>query len=188
MNANATHYEVRQGRRTARKEWLTPPALLAALGPFDLDPCAAVGQPFDTAAHMLTVEDRGDLAIWRGRVWLNPPFGPTLPMWVERMARHGNGVMLMPLRSTSTKWFHACVWNRASAILFCRGRISFWNVDGTEGAQAPHDSMLVTYGATNARALRRAMAAGSCAPECIRTGKLIDLGLKSRRRARSPAP
>lgn len=25
--------------------WLTPPEIVADLGPFDLDPCAAVGQP-----------------------------------------------------------------------------------------------------------------------------------------------
>ena len=31
--------------RGATDVWLTPPHMIAALGPFDLDPCAAVDQP-----------------------------------------------------------------------------------------------------------------------------------------------
>ena len=27
-------------------EWLTPPSIIAALGPFDLDPCAPARQPY----------------------------------------------------------------------------------------------------------------------------------------------
>ena len=30
-------------------EWLTPPEIIRALGPFDLDPCAPVNRPWDTA-------------------------------------------------------------------------------------------------------------------------------------------
>ena len=30
--------------------WITPPWILRALGPFDLDPCAADQQPWPTAA------------------------------------------------------------------------------------------------------------------------------------------
>ena len=31
-------------------EWLTPPNILLALGAFDLDPCAPIVRPWDTAA------------------------------------------------------------------------------------------------------------------------------------------
>lgn len=30
-------------------EWLTPPEILLALGPFDLDPCAPIVRPWETA-------------------------------------------------------------------------------------------------------------------------------------------
>lgn len=33
------------------QEWLTPPDILRALGPFDLDPCAPVNRPWDMAAN-----------------------------------------------------------------------------------------------------------------------------------------
>ena len=33
-----------------KEEWLTPPDLVQLLGPFDLDPCAPVRRPWDTAA------------------------------------------------------------------------------------------------------------------------------------------
>ncbi|NCW30719.1 MAG: adenine methyltransferase, partial [Alphaproteobacteria bacterium] len=29
--------------------WLTPPAVIKALGEFDLDPCASLDRPWDTA-------------------------------------------------------------------------------------------------------------------------------------------
>lgn len=51
-------------------EWLTPPELLRALGPFALDPCAPVVRPWDTAERHYTVEDDGLSIPWVGRVWL----------------------------------------------------------------------------------------------------------------------
>jgi len=40
-----------QSARSQSDTWLTPPHVLAALGPFDLDPCASPSpQPWPTAA------------------------------------------------------------------------------------------------------------------------------------------
>lgn len=54
-------------------EWLTPPEILRALGEFDLDPCAPVVRPWETAARHYTVQDDGLALPWEGRVWCNPP-------------------------------------------------------------------------------------------------------------------
>lgn len=68
------------GHQSARSEtdtWISPPAIIEALGgvdSFDLDPCAAEGQPWPTARHHFTVVDNGLLQRWFGRVWLNPPY------------------------------------------------------------------------------------------------------------------
>lgn len=62
-----------QSHRMQNDEWLTPPALLRALGQFDLDPCSPVVRPWDTAAQHYTVQDDGLSLPWAGRVWLNPP-------------------------------------------------------------------------------------------------------------------
>jgi len=50
--------------RGAKDEWLTPPPIIEALGPFDLDPCAPVVRPWPTAAAHLTIEDDGLTADW----------------------------------------------------------------------------------------------------------------------------
>lgn len=129
-----------------KEEWLTPPDLVQLLGPFDLDPCAPVRRPWDTAAEHYTVLDDGLLQPWHGRVWLNPPYGAETGKWLAKLARHGNGVALIFAR-TETAMFHEHVWPRASALLFLRGRLSFFNVDGTPGkGSAGAPSVLVAYG------------------------------------------
>ena len=48
-----------QSARMKKDEWLTPPEILRALGPFDLDPCAPADRPWPTAALHYTVRDNG---------------------------------------------------------------------------------------------------------------------------------
>jgi len=47
-------------------EWITPRNILDALGAFDLDPCAAERQPWQTAERMLTIHDDGLSQQWGG--------------------------------------------------------------------------------------------------------------------------
>jgi hypothetical protein len=136
-------------------EWLTPPEILRALGPFDLDPCAPVNRPWDTAAKHLTVEDDGLDHPWEGRVWLNCPYSE-VEKWMRRMADHNYGVALVFAR-TDTRWWFETIWLTATALLFLRGRVTFYRVDG-EASKAGHNSggpsVLVAYGAANARSLK----------------------------------
>jgi hypothetical protein len=113
--------------------WLTPPEIIAALGPFDLDPCAAVGQPWRTASTQYTIEDDGLAQEWHGFAWVNPPFGPLAEAWLSRLADHGNGIGLVPAR-TETRWYVSTIWNRADAVFFMHGRPHFHHADGTRGA------------------------------------------------------
>ena len=97
--------------------WLTPPEIIQALGPFDLDPCAAVDQPWSTAGKHYTKQDDGLAQDWDGFVWCNPPFGPEAAVWLDRLSTHGTGIGLTPAR-TETRWFVKYVWGRADAVLF----------------------------------------------------------------------
>lgn len=134
--------------------WLTPPGLLSALGRFDLDPCAPVDRPWDTASHHFTKDDDGLSRDWTGRVWLNPPYSRQVVVWLERLAAHGRGTALVFAR-TETDWFWRTVWQQASAVLFLRGRIRFHRPDGTQAkANAGAPSVLVAYGAGDADVLR----------------------------------
>jgi hypothetical protein len=139
-----------QPYRGETNDRLTPRYILDALGKFDLDPCAALDQPWATAKRHLTVKDDGLKKPWAGRVWLNPPYGEQTAMWLENMAKHRNGIVLIYAR-TETQMFFDHVWSRANGILFLKGRISFCRPDGSRGADAGAPSVLVSYDPTGAR-------------------------------------
>lgn len=134
-------------------EWLTPINIIKSLGEFDLDPCSPINRPWDTAKNHLTIEDDGFNCDWKGRVWLNPPYGKETEKWMDRLKKHGNGIGLIFAR-TETKIFFKHIWNDASAILFLEGRLYFHYVDGTRAsANAGAPSCLVAYGWENVIAL-----------------------------------
>jgi hypothetical protein len=136
-------------------EWLTPPKILQALGPFDLDPCAPMVRPWETAARHYTVQDDGLALPWDGRVWCNPPFGREAVKWLRRMRDHGNGVALIPAR-TETAMFYETVWGSADGVLFIKGRPHFHYVDGRRAAfNSGAPIALVAYGSANLDALRQ---------------------------------
>lgn len=174
-----------QSAKMDKDEWLTPPAIIQALGDFDLDPCAPVWRPWRTAAKHYTIEDNGLYQPWEGSVWLNPPYGgpSTVGPWMRRMARHNNGVALIFAR-TETELFFETVWSRATACLFLLGRLHFCHGDGRRAehnAGAP--SVLVAYGRMNAERLRRCGLPGAlipldqCAVSCAVRSYAVQLDL-----------
>lgn len=141
--------------------WLTPPEIIQAVGPFDLDPCAAPEpRPWPTATRHITLPDDGLAAEWSGLVWCNPPFGPEAGRWLERCADYGNAVALVPAR-TETRWFVAQVWKRAHAVLFLYGRPHFHRPDGSRGkANSGAPIVLVAYGESAVIRLRESKLEG----------------------------
>lgn len=148
--------------------WLTPPYVIDALGPFDLDPCAAPEpRPWSTAHTHWTRVDGSLNRPWFGRVFLNPPYGPKAQIapWMRRMAEHGCGTALIFAR-TETALFFETVWDQATAVLFLKGRLRFHRADGclphgnpgrgTAGAP----SILIAYGSDDAERLRTSGLAG----------------------------
>lgn len=138
MSKGFTHEAPVKG---ATNEWHTPPWILEALGPFDDDPARP------DKMDGLTKE-------WDGFVWLNPPYGPECVMWMKRLADYGNGLAITFAR-TDTVWFHEQVFNRASRILFLRGRVKFL-LNGTEEVGSPGaPSCLIAYGVEASERLHR---------------------------------
>lgn len=133
-------------------EWLTPPDLIAALGPFDLDPCSpGHRRPWDTAAKHYGLEDDGLRQEWEGRVWLNPPYAHA-GKWLHRLAEHGHGTALIFARTETRIWFEH-VWPRATGLLFLRGRLRFHYPSGKRADAAGAPSVLVAYGQSDADVL-----------------------------------
>ena len=137
-------------------EWLTPPWILQPLGDFDLDPCAPTLRVWSTAKLHYTKEDNGLDKSWSGRVWCNPPFHRHLrPKWMQKMATHNNGIMLLPAAG-ETKAFADYVWGRCSGILMLNRRPHFHYVEGTRArANSGCTICLVAYGADNFEVLKK---------------------------------
>ena len=109
--------------------WITPKWIIDALGPFDIDPCAADPRPWNCANENWTERLDGLAQLWDGRVWLNPPFDRyEVGKWIRKLADHGNGTALLHAR-TEAEWFEP-VWAKARAILFLADRLYFHYPDG----------------------------------------------------------
>ena len=129
----------------------TPRHIIDALGPFDLDPCAGHPRPWDCARTSYSVN--GLDYIWRGRVWLNPPFHRyEVPLWISKLSIHRNGIALVHAR-TETLWFEY-IWRRATSILFLADRLCFCD---SAGIPQPHNSgapaVLASFDEPNAHCL-----------------------------------
>jgi hypothetical protein len=131
--------------------WLTPPEIIAALGPFDLDPCAAIGQPWPTAAHHYTITENGSAPQMVGpRVDESCPIRTCAP-WLGRMSDHDSGTAFLFSR-TETKAFFDFVWGVARIAHFpARPRLISTNLERKPQHHAPESfSVLIAYGEQDA--------------------------------------
>lgn len=136
-----------------RETWLTPAPLIAAVGPFDLYPCAAPSpRPWPTAERHIELPQDGLSEPWQGMVWCNPPYGAQAARWLDRCANHGSAIALVFAR-TETAMFQDIVWPRATALLFLRGRIAFCDKNGKAGMSAGAPSVLIAFDAGSAARL-----------------------------------
>lgn len=91
---------------TGEKTWLTPPEIINALGPFDLDPCCPPTMPWRTATQMVHWPNDGLKVDWTGkRVWLNPPYGREAMPFLRKMAENKTGGHFAHIRANG----HLCV-------------------------------------------------------------------------------
>ena len=138
-------------------EWYTPKYIFDALGlAFDIDVCSPGLDvvPWIPAKRCYTAADDGLASLWEGKVWMNPPYGKETPIWLKKLANHGNGVALLFSR-TDTKWFHDYI-STAGAVCFLRGRINFINgLDFSSGKAPGAGSILIGYGEDCAFAVMR---------------------------------
>lgn len=145
-----TSFETKGNGNIAGKiEWLTPPEITRSLGEFDLDPCSPINRPWNTAKNHYTINDDGLSKDWFGRVWCNPPYGDEAKLWLKKCSEHKNCIALVFAR-TETRMFFEYVWPYAKELLFIRGRIRFYHVDGTKGGTSGAPSMLIAFNNENA--------------------------------------
>lgn len=129
-------------------EWHTPAEVIErvtrALGTIDLDPCAEEARGVPAGQHYTEAED-GLTQPWRGRVYMNPPYGTVIGDWIDKLAaevKYGNvteAIALLPAR-TDTAW-----WTRlpSEALCFVTGRLRFSGM-----GPAPFPSVAAYLGTT----------------------------------------
>lgn len=141
------------GNASVDQRWETPTELLDVLHRvfkrFDLDPCAPRKSRTQVKSRVHFTEDDDGLALpWKGVVFVNPPYGRGLALWVEKARREVEErraktvVALLPARPDTSYW-HEHVAGRA-VVYFIRGRLRF--SDG--GQSAPFPSALAIWGAS----------------------------------------
>lgn len=129
---------------SASDEWPTPQDFFDKVsdefGGFDLDPCCTSESA--KAPKFFTKEDDGLSQVWRGKVWMNPPYGRTIGHWMAKAFRSFKAgatvVCLVPAR-TDTAWWHD--YAMKGDIRFIRGRLKF----GGHKNSAPFPSALIVF-------------------------------------------
>jgi DNA polymerase I-like protein with 3'-5' exonuclease and polymerase domains len=122
-------------------EWFTPAHIIdaarAVLGSIDLDPasCTAANQTVG-ATKFYDQETDGLAQQWRGRVWMNPPYGHWAGKFAAKLLAEyqvGNitaAIALLGAPTVSNKWFKPL---HDFPICFPTRRIQFTGADGKQG-------------------------------------------------------
>ncbi|WP_375210610.1 DNA N-6-adenine-methyltransferase [Hyphococcus sp.] len=137
------------------ENYYTPPEFVenvrSLFGAIDTDPasCAAANRVIK-AKHFYSEDKNGLTRKWSGAVYVNPPFSKTkFPAFVDKTISEyeaGNAseiVFLAPVWS-ETKSFQRLM-ESASAVLFIRGRLNFWN-EKSETGRAPFGQAAFYFG------------------------------------------
>lgn len=126
-------------------EWETPLSFfrqLDAVHHFTLDVCATPENA--KCAEYFTKEQNGLSQEWRGRCWMNPPYGREISAWMRKAYESVSWgecdlcCCLVPAR-TDTAWWHE--YAMKGKITFIRGRLKFGGCSNS----APFPSAVVLF-------------------------------------------
>jgi len=97
-------------------------------------------------------------------IWMNPPFGhqSTKREWLAKFFAHGNGIALVPDRTSAPWWQEAAPM--ADAMVFVSPKVKFERPDGTIGESPGTGTCLFGMGRDCVEALRRCRLGWFCEP------------------------
>lgn len=139
--------ELAKSKGCAQKDkWETPTKIFEQISKqynFTLDPCCE--KHTAKCPKFYTEQENGLLQNWNGEtVFVNPPYSRgNIDLWMKKCYEESlKGITIVALIpvSTSAKWWHKYVWNKAD-IQFFKGRIRFVGAPFT----APFSSCLAIW-------------------------------------------
>lgn len=148
---------------SGENEWYTPIKFLDAarrvMGGIDLDPATSqLAQTNVQAKKFFTKEDDGLSKLWKGKVWMNPPYAqPLIGQFAEKLALHvqqGDVTQAIVLvnNGTETQWAQTLL-AEAEAVCFPASRIKFIDANGNPSG-APLQGQMFIYVGNKAKAER----------------------------------
>lgn len=141
------------------QDWFTPKDFIEkvrqVLGSIDLDPATSqLPQTWIQATRYFTTQENGLAQVWKGKVFVNPPYGKTngksnQEVWSKKLIKHyENGeieeAILLVNSTHGYKWYES-LWTKYPVCLV-RERIRFVKPDGTVGGQAKRGQTFVYFG------------------------------------------
>lgn len=159
LSVSAAAAQLSPFHMTESVEWYTPARYVEAaretLGAIDLDPATcAKAQETVKASKFYTRDDDGLSKQWKGRVWLNPPYGKradgesSAGTWAKRLgelfdAGKVSAAILCVNAFTDRSWFQP-FWRRA--ICFSSHRVKFYRPVGDRPDSPVHGTAFVYFG------------------------------------------
>lgn len=141
-------------------DWYTPKYIFDALGcHFDLDVAAPLSGPLHVPCDAWFFDGSLEKE-WFGFVWMNPPFGGRngLVPWLDKFCNHGNGIALVPDRTSAPWWQDMGDW--AEHVFFIGGKVKFIRPDGSLGKSPSVGTTLIGMGEKAMYALESAEREG----------------------------
>lgn len=138
-------------------DWFTPKYVFDAMEViFDLDVASPKDQTFISVPCGAYVSENSLDTEWFGCVWMNPPFGnqKNKMLWIQKFIDHGNGVALMPDRTSAPWWQYFA--SKAASVLFVKGKIKFIRPDGSVGESPGNGTTLFAVGKKGIKTLETA--------------------------------
>lgn len=143
---------------SAYENWGTPRDVFLQLDmefEFQTDACTTSDNPLG-CKYFYTKENNGLKHDWIGNTYVNPPYGKSVHLWLEKGVeqiqigrdRNRNIVFLLPLRAP--RWFHKYIydsysrkwWTWVREVRFVDKRLTFVGAKNS----APFDNIVVVFG------------------------------------------
>jgi hypothetical protein len=155
-------------QQSLSNEHYTPAKYIEAarkvLGGIDLDPASNdLAQETVQAGTYYTKDDDGLTKEWRGRVWLNPPYGDIVGKFIDKLSgeraagRVSAAICVVNAHCTDTAWFQQ-LWD--GCLCFTNHRINFTGDETRSGST--HGSVFVYFGQDREKFARLFLQFGAC--------------------------